>query len=443
MATDTSIDLRNKIIYEVYVRNHSQAGTFQAVEEDLDRIKSLGTDILWLMPIHPIGEKNKKGELGCPYAVQNYRQVNPEYGTLDDFRSLVTAAHERNMKVMIDIVYNHTSPDSKLFAEHPDWFYRTEGGNVGNKIGDWYDVVDLDYDNQKLWDYQIETLKYWVKQGVDGFRCDVAPLVPLEFWKQARQEVAKVKENVIWLAESVEPVFLKALRQEGFTGFSDAELYQAFDVTYSYDSFQFFKDYMAGGCSLEKYLDKLSQQAHIYPANYVKMRFLENHDQLRARKWLSDKSDLWMWTAFYYFQQGLTLLYAGQETKNTKTPSLFTKDPINWKRIDKEYISFLQQLADFKRAPIFADGQFQIHDNSKQGVAVASYETKEKRLIGIFNLERKYGTVKIDCPDGEYTNLITKEKITVNNNSFELKLKPVVLEVDKELKEEKINLAEL
>ena len=188
MAANTNISLRNQVMYCVFVRNYSEEGTFRAVEADLDRIQALGTDIIWLMPIHPIGEKARKGSLGSPYAISDYRKVNPEFGTLEDFQSLVDAIHARGMKCIIDVVYNHTSPDSWLVRNHPEWFYRKADGSMGNHVGDWTDIVDLDYRNQDLWDYQIETLKQWARI-VDGFRCDVAPLIPIEFWKAAREAV--------------------------------------------------------------------------------------------------------------------------------------------------------------------------------------------------------------------------------------------------------------
>ena len=202
MANDTDIRLQNQVIYSIYIRNHTPEGTFRAVIPDLDRIKTLGTDIIWLLPIHPIGEKGKKGSLGCPYANRDYRAVNPAYGTMEDFRALVDAIHARGMKCMIDVVYNHTSPDSVLYAEHPEFFYRGAGGRPGNKMGDWSDVIDLDYSNRALWDYQIESLKMWVGM-VDGFRCDVASFVPLEFWEAARRAVSAVRPGCIWLAETV------------------------------------------------------------------------------------------------------------------------------------------------------------------------------------------------------------------------------------------------
>jgi glycosidase len=207
MAADTDRNLRNQVMYSVFVRQYSKEGTFDKVKEDIPRIRSLGTDIVWLMPIHPIGEVNRKGTLGSPYAIRDYRAVNPEYGTMEDFRALVDEIHANGMKCIIDVVYNHTSPDSVLSKEHPEWFYHKPDGSFGNRIGDWTDIIDLDYSKKELWAYQIDTLKMWA-ETVDGFRCDVAPLVPLEFWLQARRAVAEVRPGAIWLSETVEPPFI-------------------------------------------------------------------------------------------------------------------------------------------------------------------------------------------------------------------------------------------
>lgn len=150
MALDTQKNYRNLVMYSVFVRNHTKEGTFRALVSDLDRIKALGVDIVWLMPIHPLGEKARKGSLGSPYAIRDYRAVNPEYGTLEDFRYLVDEIHARGMRCIIDVVYNHTSPDSVLASEHPEWFYHKPDGSFGNRVGDWTDIIDLDYSNPGL-----------------------------------------------------------------------------------------------------------------------------------------------------------------------------------------------------------------------------------------------------------------------------------------------------
>lgn len=155
MAQQTDTQLRGKLMYSVFVRNHTPEGTFQALERDLDRIAALGTDIIWLLPIHPIGEVSRKGTLGSPYAIRDYRGVNPEYGTLGDLMHLVAQIHERGMKCIIDVVYNHTSPDSVLAAGHPEFFLRDELGRPTRRVAEWSDIVDLDYRNLDLWKYQI------------------------------------------------------------------------------------------------------------------------------------------------------------------------------------------------------------------------------------------------------------------------------------------------
>ena len=303
MALSTQKKLRNQVMYQVFVRNFSEEGTFAAVQGRLDEIKALGTDIIWFMPIHPIGKQMRKGTLGSPYAISDYRAVNPEFGSLSDFKSLVGAIHGKGMKCIIDVVYNHTSPDSVLSAEHSEWFYHRPDGSFGNRVGDWTDIIDLDYNNKDLWDYQIETLKYWAGI-VDGFRCDVAPLIPLEFWLKAREEVETVREGCIWLSESVEPGFITYMRGRGMTALSDSEIFQAFDMAYDYDVYGAMKAYLDGSGSLEAYAGALNRQEYTFPDNYVKLRFLENHDQPRARFLIPDENRLRAWTAFLFFQKG-------------------------------------------------------------------------------------------------------------------------------------------
>ena len=239
-------DLQTQIIYSIYVRNHTPEGTFRAVIPDLDRIRALGTDIIWFLPIHPIGVEGKKGTLGCPYANRDYRSVNPAYGTMDDFEALVQEIHARGMKCMIDVVYNHTSPDSTLYHEHPDFFYRGADGKPGNKMGDWSDVIDLDYHNPDLWAYQIESLEFWAGI-VDGFRCDVASFVPLEFWKAARKAVSRGESRLHLARPRPSTRALAASRgTSGVRSELDYDMYEAFDTEYEYDIREAFDKYLQG-----------------------------------------------------------------------------------------------------------------------------------------------------------------------------------------------------
>ena len=420
MAIDTDITLRNKVMYSVYIRNHTQEGTFDALIPDLSRIKGLGVDIIWLMPIHPIGEAMRKGIQGSPYAIQDYRGINPEYGTMESFEKLVEAIHKQGMKVMIDVVYNHTSPDSVLVKEHPEWFYRRPNGKMGNKVGEWYDVVDLDYSHKELWDYQIETLQMWARK-VDGFRCDVASLIPLEFWKKARAEVAKVNPDTVWLAESVHPWFLRQHRNRGLVGLSDNELYEAFDITYDYDVQNFFEKYVWKEISLKNYLDILMLQDGIYPKNYVKLKFLENHDHPRFRSYVEDAQALRNWTSFLYFQKGTILLFAGQEKGIRELPDLFNKDTIPWEGQELDLSPLIQRLYDIKKDDCLREGSYILQADAGSDVVVGEYEWQGKHITGIFNLDGEHHVSEVTIPDGTYRNMlddkdyIVKEGIVLTN----------------------------
>lgn len=427
MAKETNKALRNLVIYSVYVRNHSEEGTFAGVEKDLDRIKDLGTDIIWLMPVYPIGKKNRKGSLGCPYAIADYRGVNPEYGTREDLEHLAEEIHKRGMKLMMDIVYNHTSPDSWLSRNMPDFFYKKADGSFGNKTGDWGDVIDLDYRNRDLWEYQIETLCQWAKIA-DGYRCDVAPLVPVEFWIEARKAVEKVKLGFIWLAETVEPCFIRDNRRLGQVGQSDGEMYQAFDMEYDYDIWGFRDQYLEGKISLDMYVQILNQQHIAFPDNYVKMRCLENHDQRRAKAAVPNESDLLNWTAFMFFQQGSALIYGGQETENNHTPSLFDIDKVDW-NTGKDISPLLKKLAEIKKKEIMAYGTYQLYADDLTDTVIGTYEMGEDRLIGVFALKSQAANIKVDLEDGEYTNLIDGSKVTVKSERMKTEGKPVILEI--------------
>ena len=424
MARDTKKNLRNQIMYSVFVRNHSPEGTFEGVRRDLERIRRLGVDIVWLMPIHPVGEKNRKGSLGSPYAIRDYRAVNPEFGTLDDFKRLVDDIHAHGMRCVIDVVYNHTSPDSWLAEHHPEWFYRKADGSMGNRVGDWWDVVDLDYGNRDLWTYQIETLRQWAGI-VDGFRCDVAPLVPLEFWLEARKEVAKVNADCLWLSESVEPEFTMANRAQGIASLSDSEIFQAFDLCYEYDVYGYWRGYLEGKNTLAEYAGRITDQEYIYPDNYVKLRFLENHDNPRTHFLIPQERALKNWTAFLYFQKGMTLLYAGQEKGCCHRPSLFDRDLVEWET-GTDWQPYLQALAKLRREPLLMDSRYEVRALSGE-VLYASHQKDGQALVGIFSMQGKPVLVRTDLPDGIYENKIDGKPAEVCHGLMSCTGEPVVV----------------
>ncbi len=424
MAKNTDVSLRQQVIYSIYVRNHTEEGTFLSVIPDLDRIRALGTDIIWFLPIHPIGVKGKKGSLGCPYANRDYRSVNPAYGTMEDFRLLVGEIHARGMKVMIDVVYNHTAPDSLLYEQHPEWFYCGADGKPGNKIGDWSDVIDLDYSHRALWDYQIESLCFWAGI-VDGYRCDVASFVPLDFWKEAREAVERVHPGFIWLAETVHRSFGLQCRRRGVYSMRDSEAFEAFDIEYEYDIREIFDAWLQGRAPLSHYLDLMNFQELVYPANYDKLRFLENHDQPRIASFIPRESDLVNYTAMLYFLKGTMLLYAGQEFENDHLPSLFEKEPID-RATGRDLSALMRRLYEIRRAALDAEDDFLARADDQHAIAVLERVGNGVRKIGVFSLRSEKAPVEVPVPDGAYENLIDGGTVTVKGRKLSCTGRPII-----------------
>jgi len=422
MAEKTDLLLRKAIIYSVFVRNHTQEGTFRALERDLPRLRELGADILWLMPIHPIGEEHRKGTLGSPYAIRDYRAVNPEYGTLEDFRHLVDAIHAQGMKCIIDVVYNHTSPDSVLARDHPSFFFRDAAGKPTHKVADWWDIADLDYTAAPLWDYQIDTLKMWA-EIVDGFRCDVASSVPISFWERARQQVEAVHPGCIWLAESVHPDYVREMWEKGAYAATDCDLYRAFDITYDYDIWPCFEGVFSGERTLGEYLRLMNLQETVYPGNHIKLRFLENHDQVRFASRVRDNGAFGNWLAFLYFAKGTVLLYSGMEYAPRHQVALFDRDNAYQER-RHDWQKYLKRLGEIKKE-LPVNGCFTVEETGENSVA-ARYAGPEGRAWGIFSLTGKSGSVKVKIPDGRYENRIDGSEITVRNGEIQSSGSPAI-----------------
>lgn len=373
-------------IYQIFLRNFTKEGTFCAAIPELKRIADMGFEWIYLTPIHPIGEKARKGTLGSPYAIKDYRKINPELGDENDFAAFVQEVHAHGLKLMIDVVFNHTSPDSVLVHEYPDWFLRAADGLPWRKCENWSDVVDFDYrSSPHLWLELIDTLTIWRDMGVDGFRCDVASLVPSEFWRQARQRVNQydpgIKEEraqLLWLAESVHPAFLREMRLLGYNSWSEPELHvAAFDLTYDYDGWERLEKIWEQGMPFERYLEYLYVQETLYPKGAKKLRFLENHDQERAAHRFGNGAKLRAMTPFYQFLPGVAMSYMGQELALEHMPSLFEKDPIDLERGDKEFeryfIASLRATKEAKKeAPFFSwliKGDAALQDITDQDMA--------------------------------------------------------------------------
>ena len=423
-------ELQQAVIYSVFVRNHTPEGTFRALMPDLARIRALGADIVWLMPIHPLGTAARKGTLGSPYAIRDYRAVNPEYGTLDDLKALVDAIHEQGMKCIIDVVYNHTSPESVLWETHPEWFYKKPDGTPGNHVGDWTDIIDLDYAAPAstapggLWDYQIETLVQWARI-VDGFRCDVASFVPVAFWERARAACEEVRPGCIWLAETVHREFGAEMRRRGLYSATDAEAFAAFDIEYAYDVQTVFDRYLEGTAPLSHYLDLLEFQESAYPAGFNKMRYLENHDLPRIASRLGRGLSLENLTAFIYFLKGTTLIYGGQEAASAHTVGLFDKDPVVWDG-ETDLAPLMTRLAQIKHEAFGCEDFFSARADDAQEATVLVREGDWGRAVGVFSLLGKAVEVQVAEKDGTYVNLIDASPVEVRGGKVTSTGAPII-----------------
>ena len=428
MAKDTKIGLRSQMIYQVFVRQYSETHNFDGVRVDLKRIKDLGADILYLLPIHPIGEVNRKGRIGSPYAIKNYREVNPNYGSLDDFIKLINDCHALGLKVMIDVVFNHTAPDSYLAEKHPEWFFKDASGKICGKNKDWWDIVDLDFNQKDLWDELLDTLCYWAKLGVDGYRCDVAPLLPLAFWLKARSELKRINPDFIMLAESTDLNCIRWMRNDGYTVLTDNECYEAFDILYDYDIFYLYQNYLNGKGSLNAWLEAAKQQESRYPVNYIKARGLSNHDQERAAKYVKGNK-LFNLVALNSFFKGTTFIYAGDEAANTFKPDLFEIDLVDWKTINQDGLSdLIKTMSEIKKHPLCVSGAYDIFLEQTE-IAHLEYWNKEEKLIGLFNLSNDNVEVVLKIKDGKYLNLIDQKEVVIKNGKLVLKTNPVIINV--------------
>ncbi|MEO7239592.1 MAG: alpha-amylase family glycosyl hydrolase [Gemmatimonadales bacterium] len=323
-APDTSWVARSAL-YEVFVQDFSPSGTLRGVTQGLDRIQSSGADVLWIMPIHPIGELNRKGALGSPYAARDYRAINSAYGTAADFRALVQAAHARGMKLILDWVPNHTAPDHPWVREHPDYYIRNERGEPSvprddkGKLTDWTDVVQLDYRNSAVRREMIATMQYWLKEfDLDGFRVDVAGFIPYDFWREAVPAIrGSVPRRILLLAE-----------------WGDLEMHRlGFDLTYAWDSYDRLKAVWQGAPASSFVKSELADMKAMPPSG-MRMRFTTNHDKTA---WDDPPGKIFGRgaggrAAFVAaaLLPGRPLLYNGQEVESPQKLGLFESQPIVW-----------------------------------------------------------------------------------------------------------------
>ena len=380
--------VKDAVIYEIFERQYSQKGDFNSITADLDRLKDLGITVLWLMPIHPVGKLKAKGTIGSPYAVQDFYAINPDYGTQDDLKRLVSESHKRGMKVIIDIVANHTAWDS-VMMKMKGFHTTNEKGEVIPPIPDWADVADLNYDNLELRKYMFEMLKSWVRDyDLDGFRCDVAGFVPVDFWETARAEVDKIKPDTIWLAEWESPDLLV----------------KAFNLDYSWANHAVLSDVLFGNKPAYEIRKTWETDNAKNPKGALRMRFSDNHDERRAIARFGEKGALAA-QALAFTLDGVPLVYNGMENGDTTEsgfPALFEKMPIFWDNAVRrpEFPRFYKSMIALrKNSAALRRGDLRWLKNSDEGRILTFKRTigNEEILVAI-NLSNQpfFGSVEIN-----------------------------------------------
>jgi len=407
---------KNSVLYEVNVRQYTPEGTFNAFAEHLPRLKSLGIDVLWFMPTFPIGVLNRKEPLGSYYSVKDFMNVNPDFGTMDDFKAVLTQAHDLGMKVMLDWVPNHTSWDNELTKEHPDWYIKDAKGNFTPPLGtDWTDVIQLDWSKTGLHDYMINAMRFWVEMGVDGFRVDHPHNTPPEFWERARAELAAIKP-VLMLAEIEEP-----------TTFFE----KGFDMNYAWELHHLMNSIAQGKDSVKALTKYYTKEWAIYPKSVYRLQFLTNHDE---NSWAGTIDSLMGYAqkpfaVFIFTSQGVPLIYSGQEVCLDKKLKFFSRDTIKWDTCG--LTGFYRDLVSLKKGnEALWNGDFggsMVRINtSKDNKIFAFYREKgENRIVVFLNLSKKRVAVKPDLKEigGDYTEYFTDTKVTIPLNDS-LKIEP-------------------
>ena len=355
--------IKNATIYEVNLRQHTPQGNLVAFEKDLTRLDSLGIDILWFMPINPIGQLNRKGSLGSYYSVKDYKGINPEFGTLADFKRVVDKAHALGMYVIIDWVANHTAWDHPWMSEHPDWYTHDANGNVIPPVADWSDVADLNYENAQMRNEMIDAMKYWVKEtNIDGYRCDVAMMVPTDFWESARAAL-----------DAIKPVFMLAEAEQ-----KDHHL-KAFDMCYGWEFLHLMNSIAKGEKTVDDIETYLTKSNTEFPKSTIHMYFTTNHDE---NTWNGTGGERYgqarnVYDVLAFTIGGMPLIYSGQEGGEINKQG----KPHRYKFFDKDTIYF----NDYKNSRLYSTLLKAHHEipalwNGEEGGQFKRIHTSNKRV---------------------------------------------------------------
>lgn len=410
---------KNATVYELNIRQFSEEGTFKAIEQQLPRLKKMGIDIIWLMPVQPIGELHRKGSMGSYYSVKDYLKVNPEFGTEDDFRSLVNAIHQEGMYVILDWVANHTSWDNPLVNEHPEWYRKSRKNTFqSTRWRDYDDIIELDYQYPELRKYMTEALKYWIREfDIDGYRCDIASFIPIDFWENVRTEL-----------DAIKPVFMLAEAE-------DRELHRkAFDATYNWTLWNILHQIALNERSVKNLTEAyLAEHVSIFPKEGIRLNFIDNHDKnsWEGNQYSNFGDALKAATVFTVMMDGMPLVYSGQEAGLDRSLEFFEKDPIDWKSHENEELyTVLFKLKHQNKALWNGKygGEMVRIINDKMDQVISFVREKEgDKVLAFMNLSDDPALVQLDTSfdTGIYTNLFTgkqqqvSETMILNMNPWE------------------------
>ncbi|WP_254795578.1 alpha-amylase family glycosyl hydrolase [Arsukibacterium indicum] len=371
---------KDAVIYQINTRQFTPEGTFAAAQQQLPRLKALGVDILWLMPIQPIGEVNRKGSLGSPYSIKDYYGVNPEFGNKQDIKAFISAAHQQGMYVILDWVANHTAWDNPLTEQHPDWYIRDWKGDFRpTPWWDWSDIIELDYSKPGLRKYMTDAMKYWIEDiGFDGFRADVAGFVPLDFWENVRAELTTVK-----------PVFMLA-------EFEGRDFHaEAFDATYGWTWHQAVHAVVTGHADVNKLYVYYSWNEKYFPQQVMRLLGTSNHDQ---NAWEGTEFEMFgdalpAVTVLSFVSEGIPMLYNGQEAGNEKRLEFFEKDPIVWREhANGELYKKLIKLKKSQSAlwnSTWGARMIPVHNSQANQVLSFVRQDANSKVFAIFNFSDK------------------------------------------------------
>jgi glycosidase len=383
--------LRSSVVYEIFPRDFSKEGDLNAITARLDELKDFGVNILWLMPIHPIGQEKKKGSLGSPFSVRDFYAINPDYGTTNDFKRLIEEAHKRDMKVVMDIVAGQTSWDSVLM-EHPDFYLHDTHGAIIPPDPAWTDVAGLNYANPEVRRYMIDMMKYWLRDyGVDGFRCDVAPNVPLDFWEAARAELEEINPLVIMFADA---------------GNNPAQLSKAFDVDSSWGMVGILNQVMSSLLPANFVKEQSENEIQRFPEGALHLRFIDNHEETRAVVRYGVNGALAAQVLMLTLD-GVPLFYNGMEVGDateSADPALFEKMPVFWHPGGRPPLrdNYRDLIKLRKQYAAFYNGQVVWLTNSAPGEVVSFLRRDAKdEFVVLINLSSCRVTGSVELPDAE------------------------------------------